>query len=440
MRNTAATQLADIQKAHPDELFNLLNRVVPHLRSKTWETRVAATKAISGIVDNAEKWNPNADELGGDINTDPSIKSEFKPEYENGVGPPTDDNQLSFDVLDPNSVLKYGKTLLGSSGKEYDFSLADLDPAERLAAQKRNVTARLGLGGEYMEEEIVTEKDFAAQTPRLDTSVGGRSSLQSPSAKAVMSPMDPPLSAVQTPTSEEGMSTLSKRQINALKRKAKANAKNQANKVRVVELGVSRRMSTDVGAMVSEATPTPIKKFENGAAPGPDYFSIDTKAPADDTKITVDFKGPAQPASPLIQTSTEEMDWPFERLCEILMVDLFDPNWEIRHGAAMALREVVRVHGGGAGRVRGKSRQENDILNERWLDDLACRLSCIFMLDRFGDYVSDNVRVLLQFFKRIADMDRLLRRFAKPPPRQWVPFCCIYPKNPSARFIACFTD
>lgn len=361
---------------------------------------MAATKATAGIVDNADKWDPNAEEdhIKGEDHDD-GVKTEIKAESdsEGGPGLPTDDNQLSFEALDLTSVLKYGKTLLGSSGKEYDYSLADLDPAERLAAQKRNVTARLGLGGEYMEDEIVTEKDFAAvQTPRIDTSVStlsGRPSMQSPSVKTTMSPMEPP-QLPQTPT-EEGMSNLSRRQINALKRKAKANAKNQANKVRVVDLGVSRRMSTDVGAMVSEATPAPIKKFENGTngqGQAQDYFSLDTKVPPpDDTKIVVEHKGPAQPPSPLIQTSGEEMDWPFERLCEILMVDLFDPNWEIRHGAAMGLREVVRVHGAGAGRVRGKPRNENDILNERWLDDLACRLSCIFMLDRFGDYVSDNV-------------------------------------------------
>src|SRR6266536_5599286 len=35
IRNTAATQLADVQKAHPEELFNLLTRVVPYLRHKT---------------------------------------------------------------------------------------------------------------------------------------------------------------------------------------------------------------------------------------------------------------------------------------------------------------------------------------------------------------------------------------------------------------------
>lgn len=401
VRTTAATQLADIQKSHPDELFNLLNRVVPHLRSKTWETRVAATKALGGIFDNAEKWDPNAEDDPVPVDeifkneSDIAIKSEILGDGDHGI---KHDGQLSFETLDLASVLKYGKTLLGSSGKEYDFSMIDLDPGERLAAQKRNVTARLGLGGEYMEDDIVNEKDFASmgshivQTPRIDTSVGynstGRAAIQSPVIKSATTPTEPPLSA-QTPT-EEGM-MLSKRQMNALKRKAKANAKNHANKVRVVDLGGSRKMSTDVGTMINEATVAPAQKPESGSNGKLDYFSLDTNGQADDSKIVVEHKGPAQPPSPLIQTSSEEMDWPFERLCEILMVDLFDHNWEVRHGAAMGLREVVRVHGAGAGRVRHRSRKENDRLNEKWLDDLACRLSCIFMLDRFGDYVSDNV-------------------------------------------------
>jgi len=350
-------------------------------------------------VDNAEKWNPNLGEEFVQYAVKREIKTEVKEEDDGDTssrtenGSSLDDGALSFETLDLTAVLKYGKTLLGSSGREYDYSLADLDPAERLAAQKRNVTARLGLGGEYMEDEIVTEKDFAASgsnplpTPRIDTSVGhfSRPPLQSPSVGSSMSPMEGPS---QTPTDE--CPTLSKRQMNALKRKAKANAKNHANKVRVVDLGSSRRMSSDVSVMVTDATPHPVKKAENGITPQ-DYFSLDSNAPPDETKIAVEYKGPAQPPSPLIQTSGEDMDWPFERLCEILMVDLFDPNWEIRHGAAMGLREVVRAHGAGAGRVRGRSRKENDSLNGKWLDDLACRLTCIFMLDRFGDYVSDNV-------------------------------------------------
>src|ERR1700761_8726230 len=62
IRNTAAQQLADVQKQHPDELFNLLSRVVPYLRSRSWDTRRAAAKAIGGIVENANKYDPNEDD------------------------------------------------------------------------------------------------------------------------------------------------------------------------------------------------------------------------------------------------------------------------------------------------------------------------------------------------------------------------------------------
>lgn len=438
MRTTAATQLADIQKAHPDELFNLLNRVVPFLRSKNWDTRVAANKAIAGIVENADKWDPNT--LDGPVKSEP--KQEDQDElhdapalkFENGsAANPEDLLTLTFSTLDITAVIKNGKKLLGSSGKEYDYSLADLDPAERLAAQKRNVTARLGLGGEYIEDEIVTEKDFATmghsvQIPRIDTSVGGvfRPPMASPAIQTTMMATSPegPTNMPQTPT-EEGV--LSKRQQNMLKRKAKANAKNHANKVRVVDLGSSaRRMSMDVVPQTPSDmnTPHPLKQPDtaNGTANGTivvaDYFSLDTKNPPDDTRIVVEHKGPTAPQSPIIQTSGEVFEWPFQRLCEILSLDMFDPNWEIRHGAAMGIREVVRVHGGGAGREGGKSRKENDMLNRRWLDDLACRLCCVFMLDRFGDYVSDTVRpitivccsVLLMFSRWSLQSARQLRK------------------------------
>ena len=394
VRHTAAQQLADVQKSHPDELFNLLNRIVPHLRSKHWETRTAATKAIGGIVDNAELWEPNTE---GDLVSDEGIKNEIvRP---NSTPSDNGDDQLHFDTLDIIAVVKNGKRLLGSSGKEYDFSLADLDPAERLALQKKNVTARLGLGGEYMEDELVTEKDFATsfqplQTPRIDTSVGNAyrgQPLASPAVHSAMSPIDSAHN-LQTPT-EEGITGLSKRQQNMLKRKAKQSAKNHVNKVRVVDLAQStvRKPSIDANAIQTpiDRTPHPVKQEGNG--PDKDYFSLERGKVEEDAKLIVEHKGPAAPPASAIETSGEPTEWPFERLCELLLVDLFDPNWEIRHGAAMGIREVIRVHGAGAGRVRGKARKENDILNQRWLEDLGCRLCCIFMLDRFGDYVSDNV-------------------------------------------------
>ncbi|KAI9796332.1 MAG: TATA-binding protein-associated factor mot1 [Candelina submexicana] len=400
IRNTAAQQLADVQKQHPDELFNLLSRVIPYLRSKSWETRTAAAKAIGGIVENAEKFEPNGKrEFDGAMETDDAqIKKE-----EDGVNSPSNpEEQLHPDTLDINAILKHGKKLVGSAGKEYDYSLASMDPAARLAFQKKSLTARLGLRGEYMEDNFVTEKNFATNTPgnflpppgmpKLDTSFSSlprQNSISSPSTYSAMSPYDP---AGQTPLDESG---LSKRQLNQLKRKNKMNAKSRTNSVRVADLS-ARRTSMDV-------PPTPVATdFQDSKAEATgdekpinhhDYFSLERTNGDDQSKVVSEYKGSVLPEQSAIQSQVEEqgLEWPYERLCEFLMVDIFDHNWEIRHGAAMGLREVVRVQGAGAGRQQGKTRTENDILNRRWLDDLACRLCCVFMLDRFGDYISDNV-------------------------------------------------
>ncbi|OLL25489.1 putative helicase mot1, partial [Neolecta irregularis DAH-3] len=83
--------------------------------------------------------------------------------------------------------------------------------------------------------------------------------------------------------------------------------------------------------------------------------------------------------------------WPFEGLLDILLVDLFDPRWEIRHGAALGLRQLLHKHADGGGRVLGCSALQNSLNNTRWKQDLVCRLCCLFALDRFGDYIADTV-------------------------------------------------
>ena len=54
----------------------------------------------------------------------------------------------------------------------------------------------------------------------------------------------------------------------------------------------------------------------------------------------------------------QAVDWPFENFCDQLCQELFNPNWEVRHGAATALREVVRVQGRGAGKSADQTENE----------------------------------------------------------------------------------
>ncbi|KAI9664076.1 MAG: TATA-binding protein-associated factor mot1 [Bathelium mastoideum] len=400
IRNTAAQQLADVQKQHPDELFNLLTRVVPFLHQKGWDTRVAAAKAIGGIVENADKFDPNADDFGiptenvssGDTNGSAAIKKE-----ENASSPslPSDD-QLDLGTLDVTTILLKGKQLLGSAGKQYDYKLAAMEPAERLAHQKKSLLARLGMGGEYtdFDDEAILDQDIAAKSTdghslsKPDTTFTRNLSI---STNTVMSPHE-----ATAPSPAGGETQLSKRQLNMLKRKKKTELKGQANKVRLLDFSGGRRDSLDDGDLPPEPEPHPVKmevKREDSEDQTADYFNLDRKTADDETKMVSEYKGSAVPEKSTLQTEDEEkgLEWPYERLCELLMVDMFDHKWEVRHGAAMALREIIRVHGAGAGRRWGKTRSQNDDLNRRWLDDLACRVSCVFMLDRFGDYVSDNV-------------------------------------------------
>lgn len=376
IRNTAATQLADVQKAHPEELFNLLTRVVPYLRYKSWDTRIAATKALGGIVDNAEKYDPNA---GDGFTKDEAKKEEHdlqikKEEPVDDV--PLAEGQFSLESLDIVSVLRWGKELLRGGGKEVDYVLSQLDPVQRLAHQKRTLPGRLGLLGEYLDDDMDIDMPIVRQngatTPQLNNSNGHTNGNQVPS----------------TPIEETGLSA---RQLNQLKRKRKREAQSSGAKNRLVDLSIRRSSTMDSSADTTMSDIVDETPNTNGIN---EYFSLERTSEVDeDSKVISEFKGPALPIKSELETDEEAdgAEWPYERLCDLLKVDLFDPQWETRHGAAMGLREIFRVHGAGAGRVRGKSRAENDILNRRYLDDLACRLCCVFMLDRFGDYVSDTV-------------------------------------------------
>ena len=348
-------------------------------------------------MSNADKFDPNADE--SDVKDENDAFEDQDLEIETEIGASDADDLLRLDTLDIGSILQYGKKLLGSAGKEYEYSLAGLDATQRLAHQKKSLTSRLGLGGEYIEDDIVSEKDFAVNSqyrnpqtpglPRVDTSFKSRqNSITTASPHTAFSPND------NTPQSAIGdESGLSKRQLNQLKRKNKTIAKAGANKMRVVDL--SLRRSSEAGQTPISATPYPVKLGDQNEANGdhgPDYFSVKQEAPEDDSRIISEFKGEVAPEKPVIQPDEEPgHEWPYELMCDFMSVDLLDPNWEVRHGAAMGLREVLRIQGAGAGRKFGKSKSENNNLNRKWLDDLACRLLCVLMLDRFGDYISDTV-------------------------------------------------
>ena len=348
---------------------------MPYLRHKEWDTRSTAAKAIGKIVEHAPLYDPNPED---DSDPDETVKiveegSEIKKEEDKEVDLP-DDSLFALESLDVDNVLKYGRELL--RGGHIEYGLASLDPKTRLEHQQKTLPGRLGLLGRKIEDDEIAVPGDMLNTPMtpIDASNGGLTRSDS----------------LSQPTEE---SQLSSRQLNVLKRKRKREAlKASQGKSGFGDLSLRRSVTAGSEGFGGDETPTAeADSKKNGKLN--DYFNLERPADVDeDTKVVSEFKGPVIPIKSELEAedSVEGVEWPFTRLCEFLKVDLFDPSWETRHGAALGLRELIMVHGGGAGRMHGKTKPENNELNRKWLDDLACRLCCVLMLDRFTDYSSDT--------------------------------------------------
>ncbi|RCI04336.1 TATA-binding protein-associated factor mot1 [Rhizopus stolonifer] len=338
VRRTAAQQLGEIQKQHPGELYNLLSRIVVHLRSKAWDTRWAAGQALEAIAANVPAWDPE----------DQDAMNEDQPE---------DLHKLQFSQFDLASVLQHGKLLLGSAGKEYDIDFSDMTPQERLELQRRNLKERLGLASQFMDVDLVDDADLDTKQNKMKTET--------------KSPSPSPSTSTTAPTpavAEINMAGLSARERNMLKRKMKLESKmkGKKEKVRVMDLK-------------GKSEPKPVKieskeEFEFTAQPQSDKFVVEVKKPVQEND----------------QVDEVQRDWPFKMVCEHLCLDLFDPAWEIRHGAGIGLRSILKAHGEGAGKRLGR-KEKNQEMHNAWLEDVAIRLLCVFALDRFADFVSDQV-------------------------------------------------
>ncbi|CAN4076462.1 unnamed protein product [Withania somnifera] len=144
-RLTAARQIGEIAKSHPQDLNSLLTKVSQYLRSKKWDTRVAAAHAIGSIAENVKHTTlaehcssieVKMSEAGVSGNVEELVAW---PKCYPKIG------GTSFRSFDLNKVLEFG-ALLASAGKEYDIPTDNSkNSRERLARQKQNLRRRLDI-------------------------------------------------------------------------------------------------------------------------------------------------------------------------------------------------------------------------------------------------------------------------------------------------------
>uniref|UniRef100_A0A8C6ULC0 BTAF1 RNA polymerase II, B-TFIID transcription factor-associated n=1 Tax=Neogobius melanostomus TaxID=47308 RepID=A0A8C6ULC0_9GOBI len=337
-RKAAAQQLGEVVRLHPHELNNLLSKVLTYLRSPNWDTRIAAGQAVEAIVKHVPQWDPT-----------PRPKEESCEDLS-----PEDSScdRLSFLHFDISRLLKHGASLLGSAGAEFelqDDKTAEMDPKERLSRQRKLLQKKLGLD---MGAAIGMDTDELFNDEDLDCSSARPQGAGAPRAAELID--------------SEFRPGMSSRQKNKAKRMAKLVAKQK-----------SRDMDPNEKSNDSfEGEPEEKRRKTT---------NIVIDQPATENKVLIDN---VPDNSCLLEESNE---WPLESFCEELCNDLFNPSWEIRHGAGTGLREILKSHGAGGGKLVGSTVVQMLRQHQEWIEDLVIRLLCVFALDRFGDFVSDEV-------------------------------------------------
>ncbi|KAH3678290.1 hypothetical protein WICMUC_001614 [Wickerhamomyces mucosus] len=365
IRNTAADQLSDLAKSHPEEVLNLISRVYPYLQSNKWETRTAAARAIGGIASHVELFDPNQEDTDFDnINvkieelSDDQIKleNEEKKKLELMKKLEHDDERQFITLEDWNltELFKSGKKLLSTS----EIDKAKPNSMDALKKQKVSIDKSLGFNNKSSFESSVIKEEKKSLEQGIKVENGDQSESSTPIASGISSAR---LKAMA-------------------KRKAKMEAKNGPSKSKPIDLSQSSVSRKLVKEDIKDLN---IKQEQ--------INHIDITEQTHANQIVVESKSSEIPSVLSEHAKVAGLIWPFQGIYELLLVNLFSENWEIRHGAVLGLREIIKKHGKGAGRIKGKDRQENDSKNNQTLEDLTCRFLTLFALDRFGDFVYDTV-------------------------------------------------
>ena len=419
------------------EVLGLIGRVLPHLRSKSYDTRSAAALALEQIARAVPLWSPPAAPPGGPTAAAASAE--------------VDSMKLAaLGQVDLRALLAPDRPkLLASSGKEYALAPGGAQhagsgplSAAELKQSKDEVMRRMGIAlpgglddglGAFVDDEMAAEDAGAGPSTTTSPTAGGGGGLTTPldGASPTLPPTTAPASAPAPPPTavapprgkrqreqfereeerrqreaeDEAFRGLSARQINALKRKRKASGgaavvPSSATTSSGAGSGKAPRLDSPLSAAPSPA-PSPVGSPRAGSSTLSAAVIVDPQAKAAAAAAAAAAAGgavdpmtgkPDWTANIVVPRSASGAErWPFERVIDQLLVGLFAPAWEVRHGAALGLRELIKLHGASAGRTVGDAPQANDQANAERLLGLAHAVLTLLALDRFGDFNADQL-------------------------------------------------
>ncbi|KAG8931790.1 TATA-binding protein-associated factor mot1 [Tulasnella sp. 418] len=357
------------------EVMAVVSRILPYLQSKSFETRSAASNALCQLCTLVPIWKPNTPRTTPTINHVSTTAPPFPPfSVSDLIGPPH---------------------LLSSTGKEFNklpHNGRDAANAKRDAMGKLGLGLLEGFGGDALAGEL--EKELVDDG---DTDV----KMEETKSEQELTTDEPPTPAptagkieLKVEAKEESISAqnLSARERNRLKRKRK-----EGNAfVGAVSGASAAQMVKNLAAAPQPTSKVRVVETENGPSAKPSAPSPSPETGVSGEKVVIDPSKGGQVAANEKGTRSVALEikdghWIWEAVVDVLANDLTNPNWEIRHGAAMALREIIKAQGAAGGMLENVSEEENAFKHEEWCIQLASRFLYVFIKDRFSDFVSDQM-------------------------------------------------
>lgn len=358
VRLAAAKQLGEVQRVQPDDLHYLVQRIKEYSGKSLWETRVAAGQATRYVLEHVGPW-PTSKLTGYEDNEKFRTRLEIAEKLIeqnincNRILEQFDLDKIMFmcpkllsldesnvddaELVNPSTSKSSTSSNRGSRGARKDStafrgSRKSKNDKEQLLRQRKLINKELGLMDSLnfgvKSTDIVSNDDLKTDYTELKEGF-----------------------------SEDAKSSPKQHDVRMILQKSVSNYDNILNILHnhdcISKHNIPLNFETPSSSTLNDSNTEPISTNSSGFC--------------------------------------DTQNWPLANITKQYTDDLFNPSWEVRHGAAIALREIVKLQGSYAGKLSVLSETANNQLNQIWLVDMALRALCVLALDKFGDFLFDQV-------------------------------------------------
>lgn len=349
VRLAAARQLGEVQRFQPNDLDYLLTRIKEYSGKSVWETRVAAGHATRCVIEQLGTWLiPERFEVGHDHKNQLELAKSL---IEQNA-----DTKKILEQFDMEKIISLYPKLLSLDSECIEDSdlpspsgLKGASSRRGRASQSRKESVSRGASKRNDKEQLMRQRKLINK--ELGIAMVDNLNLGVKSTDIVSN------DDLQTDYNAGDTQSGATKSFNSQQDGRKNLQMSIANYDRVLDILSSSNC-----------------------------LKIPLNPPANNQQ-----KDPASSAEGGTPTHQQVGLWPLTAITKQYSEELFNPSWEMRHGAAIALREIVKLQGKYAGKRQDLPDELNTEMNQLWLVDMSLRALSVLALDKFGDFLFDQV-------------------------------------------------